>query len=115
MSNESSALEFGGNQDVIANVIKPEFEFKGTYTLEVDNSLATDLETTTEIDINSNNSESIEDDTFNSNKDIDSHVILGKEPPIVIQQKYGASMKKIKNRNMIYINIFTKIRIRNLI
>ena len=107
MSNESSGLEFGGNQDVIANVIKPEFEFKGTYTLDVDNSLATDLETTTEIDINSNN-DSIEGDTFNSNKDINSHVTLGKETPIVIQQKYGASMKKINNRNMIYINKFSR-------
>ena len=51
MNNESSGLEFGGNQDVIANVITPEFEFKGNYTLDVDDSLATDLETTTEIDI----------------------------------------------------------------
>ena len=96
MSNESSCLEFGGNHDVIANVIKPEFEFKGTYTLDVDNSPATDLEATTEIDINSNN-ENIED-TFNSNKDINSHVTLGKETPKVIQQKYGASMKKIINK-----------------
>ena len=53
MSNESSCLEFGGNHDVIANVIKPEFEFKGTYTLDVDNSPATDLEATTEIEIKS--------------------------------------------------------------
>lgn len=94
MSNESSGLEFGGNQDVIANVLKPEFEFKGTYMLDVENSLATDLKTTEEIDINSNN-ESIEDDTLSSDKDINSHVTLGKENPIVIQQKYGASMKKI--------------------
>ena len=97
MSNENSGIEFIGNQDVIGNVIKPEFEFKGSNEVEGNNDVLTDRVIGTDIDINSN-SEHVDDyvqnvsQNFDSNKDSSQLENTKKEVPVVIQQKYGASV-----------------------
>ena len=98
MNNESSGLEFNGNQEVIANVIKPEFEFKGSYTLDVDNNVPTDHDLDNELDNSSCKNSNIDNINTQGSTlaiDIDKNVhkneTLNKGAPTVIQQKYGAS------------------------
>ena len=97
MSNEYSGLDFVGNQDVIGNVVKPEFEFNGSNTLESDNSILTDRATKSDLvfnsnkDINEDHSSNI-DLNNGDNKDVHQFETTKKEIPVVIQQKYGASV-----------------------
>ena len=58
MSNEYNELELVGNQDVIGNVVKPEFEFNGSHTLGSENSVPTDCATTSDFVFNSNKDDS---------------------------------------------------------
>ena len=97
MSNEYNELELVRNQDVIGNVVKPEFEFNGSNTLDSDNSIPTNCATSIDSVFNSNkdNSEyhsSSRDPTIDGNKDIHQFEKTKKEIPTVIQQKYGASV-----------------------
>ena len=99
MSNESNGLEFNGNQEIVANVIKPEFEFKTSYTYDVDNNIPADSDEYRDADNFSYKNSDIDDnDTQGSNItiDIDKNTHAYETPkkgvPCVIQQKYGASM-----------------------
>ena len=98
MNNESSGLEFNGNQEVIANVIKPEFEFKGSYTLDVDNNIPTDHDINNDLDNSSGKNRSIDNIdaqvstlTLDIDKNFHTNETPNKGAPTVIQQKYGAS------------------------
>ena len=97
MSNEYNELELVGNQDVIGNVVKPEFNFNGSNALDSGNNIPTDLATTNDFVYNSNkecNEDylSNRDPTVDNNKDIHQFETTKKETPVVIQQKYGASV-----------------------
>ena len=95
MSNESSGLEFNGGHEVLNNVLKPNFEFKGAHNLdEYDN----EAHLTINRDFYDYEKESI--DEFDeippvipngSDENLNSMQSPNKGDPVVIQQKYGAS------------------------
>ena len=93
MSNESSGLVFNG--DIINNVLKPEFEFKGLHNLNGDNS---DAHITINKDSNDYEKEIIDERDGNPpviqssiDEDPNSMQAPNKGIPLVIQQRYGAS------------------------
>ena len=97
MSNEYNELEFAGNQDLIGNVVKPEFEFNGSNTLDSDNNIPSYRTTSSDFVFNSNtdindDDSSNRDPNIDDNKDIHQLETTKKEIPVVIQQKYGASV-----------------------